>query len=306
MLPLTTSTRSPAIAITYFGCKQIRRATKLEACFRSKVWRESQQGKKLLLVSCSSYGDGELGEKQEGESGWSLEGQVDKLLGDEALMQDLNAAVERVAKARRDLEALEEQGKQTSLSENLDAVTSLVEACQRDVFAAELDLKNAEISLVKARAGMVNDLGAETFDKDAERVESGKVAGVSGIMGFLAGLPFFSLAEDLDGLEMAVSAGIVVVSCAVFGLTYRYAVRRDLSNTQLRAGCIAAFALVRCLAQVDAIRLFADLPHHDLAQQLLQGGLFAAESVAVFGFAAVGLEYCFQRGIVSPFPLKQP
>ncbi|KAI5074531.1 hypothetical protein GOP47_0010492 [Adiantum capillus-veneris] len=303
---LLTNSLSPAITSSlYLGCWQVSKARRVGAS--QAAWRGLGERRKLLEVSCSSScGDGELGEQQENQIEWSVEGQVDKILGDQALMQDLNAAVERVANARRELEALEEQERQASITHNIDTANSLVAACQRDIFAAEMDLKNAEVALVRARAGMVSILGEEIFDKDLERLESAKAAGVCGMVGVLAGLPFFSLARDLNAMEMVASAAFILVSCAVFGLTYRYAVRRDLSNTQLRAGCIAAFSLVRCLAQVDAVRLFAGLPQQDVAQQLLQGCLFTGESIAIFAFAAVGLEYCFQQEIVSPFPLKQP
>ncbi|MCO5598299.1 hypothetical protein L7F22_052391 [Adiantum nelumboides] len=247
MLPLTSSLSIPVTPS--LGRRQVS-TTRRVGAFQA---RKGLKGKrKLLVVSCSSFDDGELGEKQENQSGWSIEGQVDRLLGDQSLMQDLNAAVERVAKARRELEALEEEERQASVSQNVDAVNSLVAACQEDVSAAELDLKNAEVALVKARAGILNISGEETFNKDVERLESAKAAGVGGIVGILAGLPFLFLAGDLNAIEMAVSAAFMLVSCAVFGLTYRYAVRRDLGNTQLRAGCIAAFSLVRCLAQIDA------------------------------------------------------
>ena len=123
-----------------------------------------------------------------------------------------------------------------------------VENCQRDVFAAEIAMRDAEIALIKARAG--DSIWGLTWEKqdgmdeDAERIESVKVASVSAIIGTIAGLPFFA-ATSLEGLQLAVSAGVVFASCALFGLTYRYAVRRDLSNTQLKAGCVAAFSLVR-------------------------------------------------------------
>lgn len=281
-------------------------------------WQELRNNTRLTWLEprkyqvCSGDGSGEEG-KEGGGSGWSLEWQVDKMLGDaesQALIQDLNAAVERVARARRELDDIDEQQRRAGRTDSVEAADSLVEEYQRDVFAAEADVKNAEIALVKARAGSsiwdiseVKWENGEDIDEDAERMESGKVAAVSGIMGTLAGLPFF-LAASLDGIELAVSAGFLFASCALFGLTYRYAVRRDLVNTQLKAGCVAAFVLVRGLGQIDATKLLLGLPE-DANHKLFQGFLFVAESVAVFSFAAVSLEYCFRQGLISPFPLRQ-
>jgi hypothetical protein len=127
-------------------------------------------------------------------------------------------------------------------------VCSKVENFQRDVFAAETDLREAEIALIKARAG--DSIWGLTWeerdgmDEDAERFESAKVASVSAVIGTIAGLPFFASAS-MEGLQLLVSAGTVLASAALFGLTYRYAIRRDLRNTQLKAGCVAAFSLVR-------------------------------------------------------------
>ena len=44
---------------------------------------------------------------------------------------------------------------------------------------------------------------------------------------------------------VACSLGVVAVSCALFGVTYRYAVRGEDANPQLKAGVVAAFGLVR-------------------------------------------------------------
>ena len=45
---------------------------------------------------------------------------------------------------------------------------------------------------------------------------------------------------------VACSLGVVTLSCALFGVTYRYAVRgEDANNPQLMAGVVAAFGLVR-------------------------------------------------------------
>ena len=114
--------------------------------------------------------------------------------------------------------------------------------------AAEAELREASLALIQARAGSSLP-GAESqeIDVDLERIESGKAAAISGAVGTLASIPVaLTLVGDNNTLvETAVSLAGVLVSCFLFGLTYRYIVRRDLENTNLKAGAVAAFGLVR-------------------------------------------------------------
>jgi len=48
---------------------------------------------------------------------------------------------------------------------------------------------------------------------------------------------------------------VVAVSCALFGVTYRYAVRGQEANLQLKGGVVAAFGLVRQIAQMRPVCL---------------------------------------------------
>jgi hypothetical protein len=52
-----------------------------------------------------------------------------------------------------------------------------------------------------------------------------------------------------DAGAAAAAAGVVAVSCALFGVTYRYAVRGQETNLQLKGGVVAAFGLVRQTVQ---------------------------------------------------------
>ena len=114
--------------------------------------------------------------------------------------------------------------------------------------AAEAELREASLALIQARAGS-SFSGAESqeIDVDLERIESGKAAAISGAVGTLASIPVaLTLVGDNNTLvETALSLAGVLVSCFLFGLTYRYIVRRDLENTNLKAGAVAAFGLVR-------------------------------------------------------------
>lgn len=69
--------------------------------------------------------------------------------------------------------------------------------------------------------------------QDADRVESGKAAAVAGAAGTLASLPFV-LSDAGTGLAGVLTLGGVAVSCLLFGVTYRYAVRQDLANPHLK------------------------------------------------------------------------
>lgn len=95
------------------------------------------------------------------------------------------------------------------------------------------------------RAEVEGKWKSSDVNEEVERVESGKAALVSATAGVAASLPFV-LAESGNVTAGTVfSAAIAFVSCAVFGVTYRYVLRKDIGNTQLKAGCAAAFALAR-------------------------------------------------------------
>jgi hypothetical protein len=80
-------------------------------------------------------------------------------------------------------------------------------------------------------------------------------------------------------------------------------VRRDEGNVQLKAGVTAAFGLVRAAAAADMLQTVA--PSMDLEPISLQvvgtAGLYAAQSMMMFGFAAVALEAAFLQGVIRRF-----
>jgi hypothetical protein len=83
----------------------------------------------------------------------------------------------------------------------------------------------------------------------------------------------------------------------------RYAVRGDADNLQLKAGVTAAFGLVRAAAAADMLQSVA--PGMELQPLSVQvagtSALYAAQSMMMFGFAAVAVEAAFQRGLLSRF-----
>ena len=76
---------------------------------------------------------------------------------------------------------------------------------------------------------------ADDVDEDAERIESAKAATFAAVAGALLSLPL-TLAQSPGGVVTLESAAGIFLSCAVFGVTYRYAVRDDLGNDQLKGG----------------------------------------------------------------------
>ncbi|PZV01051.1 MAG: hypothetical protein DCF32_16710 [Leptolyngbya sp.] len=136
---------------------------------------------------------------------------------------------------------------------------------------------------------------------DEDRIESLKAAVLAGIaagivaavlllahrvpsLGLSAALT--SIASGLSGSTFWISALIAGLSGGLFGITYRYAVRQD-ENSQLKAGVVLAFSLVRGLALVNVA-----------AAVSLRGWPFAAaiaESLLIFATAAASLELARQQ-----------
>lgn len=87
-------------------------------------------------------------------------------------------------------------------------------------------------------------LESKEISRDQERLESIKAGFVSALVGTLAGLPI-SLTQVTSNAQLILPSTITFISCALFGLTFRYAVRRDLDNFQLKTGTAAAFGIVK-------------------------------------------------------------
>ena len=91
------------------------------------------------------------------------------------------------------------------------------------------------------------------------------------------------------------------MSCAAFGVTYRYAVRRDVENSELKGGVVGAFGLARGLSAADVYLRAASLEGDLDVASYAQAALLAGQGVLTFAFAALALEQAFERGIVKPF-----
>jgi hypothetical protein len=117
---------------------------------------------------------------------------------------------------------------------------------QRELQQAREMINEAQLSLTSSLEdrGFWDTSSGEDIDKDSERLESVKAAAISSIIGVLASLPISSY--EVQSLpQLFIRSSVVLISCALFGVTFRYAVRRDLDNIQLKTGAAAAFAVVR-------------------------------------------------------------
>lgn len=127
-----------------------------------------------------------------------------------------------------------------------NAVNIKIAECQREILEAREMVEEAEHSLT-VDTGDITDGEASTekeIDRNEERLESVKAAFISAIVGTLAGLPI-SFTQVTSSSQLILPLAINFVSCALFGITFRYTMRRDLDNIQLKTGTSAAFGLVK-------------------------------------------------------------
>ncbi|CAN0908914.1 hypothetical protein LINGRAHAP2_LOCUS25541 [Linum grandiflorum] len=215
-----------------------------------------------------------------------------------ALLDELDKASQRVEIARKELAEIERQeaeAKQLQAYVNqLETRASEIEECQQEILAARAMVEEAEKSL---------SAGNGATEKDLERVESIKAAGVSAIIGSLAVIPVsLNGITSYDQLLLPITA--TFISCALFGVTFRYAVRRDLDNFQLKTGTYAAFGFVKGLGML-AGGAPLQLNSESILSHAVDAALCVSQSLLVFAFSAVSLDYCFKVGLISPFPLKE-
>ena len=173
--------------------------------------------------------------------------------------------------------------------------------------AAALLLRAAELQAESATA--IRESAAAEAEKETERVETAKAGAAAAVGGAASSLPLIIGSATTTPLGALFSLGGAGASAFLFGLVYRYAMRQDLNNTQLKGGVVAAFGLVRGIGQASQIILAAlnesGSSSSDGGVQVVDTlGLAAAamgESMLLFAFASVALEFAFQREWVKPF-----
>ncbi len=143
------------------------------------------------------------------------------------------------------------------------------------------------------------------MNQAAERIESLKagLAGAAGATIVFSGLWLSSIGVLLPGLtrslwmqalisvETALQIGIASASGFLFGVTYRYIMRRD-QNPHLRSGAALAFGLVRGLAQIDSTLI---------RDPIWMSGIKLLESLLLFGLLALLLDWLLRQGWLKAF-----
>jgi hypothetical protein len=99
----------------------------------------------------------------------------------------------------------------------------------------------------------------------------------------------------------------LAISLALFGITYRYAVR-DSTNVNLKTGVVGAFALTRVLSMIHVPDSCVSLPLncgppflYFSWSMVLQGLSLGFESLLGYGGAAIVLDSCFKFKFVKRF-----
>ncbi|CAN0908916.1 hypothetical protein LINGRAHAP2_LOCUS25541 [Linum grandiflorum] len=222
-----------------------------------------------------------------------------------ALLDELDKASQRVEIARKELAEIE---RQEAEAKQLQAYVNQLETRASEVsiptlrlsFSAESLPIPAEIAKV---IGILDSMANPDLSKLFWRFELGQAAGVSAIIGSLAVIPVsLNGITSYDQLLLPITA--TFISCALFGVTFRYAVRRDLDNFQLKTGTYAAFGFVKGLGML-AGGAPLQLNSESILSHAVDAALCVSQSLLVFAFSAVSLDYCFKVGLISPFPLKE-
>ncbi|KAL3809327.1 hypothetical protein ACHAXA_008726 [Cyclostephanos tholiformis] len=167
------------------------------------------------------------------------------------------------------------------------------------------------------RGGAVNR--ADKFSP-FQRIESVKTAVIGAISGSLLSAPvsaarylLLPMSGDGDGggnlASWEFDADASALQGALFAIVYRYCVRQDDDNNMLNMGIVGAFVLVRATSGIRVPGYCTALPldcgdplgylDYELISKLLLGGM---EGAALFGGAAMAMEYAYGRRWITKFP----
>lgn len=230
-----------------------------------------------------------------------VDSSVEELLKKEenkGLLDGLGKASERVERAKRELAEIQRQEIQVKQMRDyisqLESRTSEIAECQKEILEAKAMVEEAQRSL---------STEDEEMNKTEGRIESAKAAFIAASVGTLAGLPIY-LTQASDNSLLILPLVVAFISCALFGVTYRYAVRRDLDDFHLKTGAAAAFGVVKGLAILEGGPPL-ELEMGSLVSHAINGAVCVSENILIFGFAAVAMDFCFKTGVLSPFPIQK-
>ncbi|XP_042504403.1 uncharacterized protein LOC122081372 [Macadamia integrifolia] len=308
--PLKISATQAMKSPTYLAPNSIPYTNKFSVCFlnSSSVYSRFTSMPRFLLVRCSSKEINNEGLKD------AISGMVDKrveqLLNREenkVLLDGLEEASRRVEMAKKELADIERQEIEAAQLRDyvvqLENRASEIAECQREISEAQAMVEEAENSLSADDVNGIKSIGNEETFKEEERWESIKAASVSAVIGTLAGLPI-SLSQVSTNFQLILPVAITFVSCALFGVTFRYTIRRDLDNIQLKTGTSAAFGFVKGLAALGAGPPL-ELDVGSFLSHAVDGAVCISENLLIFVFASIGLDYCFKMKLLSPFPIQK-
>ncbi|VVB11872.1 unnamed protein product [Arabis nemorensis] len=268
---------------------------------KTRNWRIRSSPEEESVANSSDSGD--LKNSLSGIVG----NRVEELLNREenkGLLDGLEKASMRVEVAKRELEEIERQEIEAKLLQvyvnQLESRASEIAECQQEIVAARSMVEEAERSLSLAEAEDIADENGYSIDKDKERLESAKAGAIAAAVGTLAELPF-ALSQVSSVEQLLLPLGIAFASCALFGVTFRYAVRRDLDDSHLKSGAVAAFGFVKGLGMLSRGPPL-ELSWESLVSHGIDGAVLVSQSVLIFAFASVGLDFCFKMNILRPFP----
>lgn len=234
--------------------------------------------------------------------------QVEQLLSrqeNKDLMDNLQKASQRVEIAKTQLAFIQKQElalKQfKDYTQQLEGNASQIAESQREISEAKAMLEEAERSLL-LNVGDAEE-GSEEIYRDEERRESVKAASISALVGTLSGLPI-CFVQATDTTQLLLSLGINFICCALFGVTFRYTVRRNLDDFQLKTGAAAAFGVVKGLA-ILSTGPFLELNFESLLSYAWDGTIYVSENLIIFLSAAISLDYCLKTKLLSPFPIDR-
>ena len=134
--------------------------------------------------------------------------------------------------------------------------------------------------------------------KNLDRIESAKVGTISATGGVLLSLPLALSQFNGNAFNQFADVGATAVSCALFGIVYRYAVRENIDDFQLKGGVVGAFGLVRGFGQAEVFMDVASNNNELSFSSFAQAAAICGESVLVFLFAGLCVEAAMTREFI--------
>ncbi|KAG5413816.1 hypothetical protein IGI04_001383 [Brassica rapa subsp. trilocularis] len=268
---------------------------------RTRNWRISSSSEEN---AANSSDGGDLKKSLSGIVG----NQVEELLSREenkSLLDGLEKASMRVETAKRELAEIVRQELEAKLLQDyvdkLESRAAEIAECQQEIIAARTMVEEAErsLSLAETPATESSENGY-SIDKDKERLESAKAAAIAAAVGTVAEVPF-ALSQVSSIEQLVLPLGVAFASCALFGVTFRYVIRRDLDDSHLKSGAVAAFGFVKGLGMLSRGPPL-ELSWESLLSHGIDGAVLVSQSVLIFAFASISLDFCFKLKLLKPFP----